>query len=139
MTETRLEVRCCCNPDLVYGTLPVVDPYRGKRLEYLVRTDDGAVGKVSLEVERLTTKVSPPDEYGMPRRHLDETQLAIKSNDLPIAIIEQLPGFEPADDDWLERFERGRRFPCPIPEALLRPTGAVPGVAGGDAGTVGLG
>ena len=92
-----LEVRCCCKPDLLYGYLPVKDPYRGKRLEFAVKTASSAWQKLTLEVERLTTQAASPDAY---------VRLAIKSNDIPYPIIEQLPGFVPAEPDVLMQMNK---------------------------------
>ena len=94
---TRLEVRCCCNPTRLIGYLEVREQliYPGGSIDFVIparrrladlRAGDGPVEeeieparKVTLPVERIA--------YG------SQVWLALKSDETPIEILRQIPGF----------------------------------------------
>lgn len=115
----RLEIRCCCNPERLYGTLPVYgEPRIGQRFRFAIPPtfvrdrhgrDVGTVvpgGEVLLEVATVTLgafcslerAMAPPNFEEVHRERHD----ALKYHGDELSFVEKLtrlrhvPGFEPS-------------------------------------------
>jgi hypothetical protein len=85
----RLDVRCCCNPGLLLGTLPAPSREDATEVTFAVRrARDGAPQYVTLTV----AKVAEP--WGVD--FLPRYSLAYKDNGLPIETLRLTEGFEEA-------------------------------------------
>jgi hypothetical protein len=112
----RVEIRCCCNPERLYGTLPMYGgmPRHGHRFRFTVpptRDDVGTVtpgGEVLLELSVVNLaarcRLFAPGER-VPRAHHDvpvDTRPALKYHGDDLDFLEKLrrlahvPGFEPS-------------------------------------------
>lgn len=84
----RVEVRCCCVPSKLLGSLPVMDRdlVLGRRIEFVVlqRFGEPRLPRVSLEIATWESGVGRVELAG---------GLAIKSNDVPIEVLRRIPGF----------------------------------------------
>jgi len=103
----RLELRCCCDPRRLLGSLEVPDHLceRGRRVRFtipaavsgspLLAPDYTPPTSVDLTVENYYEQAAayePPDGRLVIRI---TDHLAVKSDDHPIELLEQLVGFEP--------------------------------------------
>lgn len=88
----ELEVRCCCDPKKLYGTLqvPMGAVHAGAALEFIEGNllDPGTGSKVTLKVDYYNPGV------------FQQSYLAVKSNDYPLETFEALPGFKRARNPW---------------------------------------
>lgn len=94
----RLEVRCCCDPGRLLGTLevPRFKLFAGAELHYVIkphmrilRLVEGRGFEAELtDHQHLTLKVLPFDPGAD-----GDNYLAVNSNDVDVALIRQVPGF----------------------------------------------
>lgn len=89
---TRMEVRCCCQPQKLLGWLPVPhpSPCRGMQVTFLVgrgaHYEWRAGEPVFLAAQTVTL---PIEQIVMP----GDQHLALKSEETPIETLRQIPGF----------------------------------------------
>jgi hypothetical protein len=90
----KVEIRCCCNPGMLLGTVEVPE---AKRLEpeYTFRLPDGK--SVKMETGAICNKRLLVLDGRMEALAVEvELQQAIKSMDLPIETLRKIPTFEEA-------------------------------------------
>lgn len=89
----RMEVRCCCNANICYGTVKVDAFVRaGQRVEFNLRPADGLP---PWHPERTN---QPPERIALEVAELWEQHdvtLAVKSMHEPRSVIERIDSFEP--------------------------------------------
>lgn len=78
----RLEVRCCCVPKKLLGTVEVPAEFVTRHAEINFRREDGS--RLTLPVELFK-----PSQY-------DRAYLALKSQETPIEVLRTIVGFEEA-------------------------------------------
>lgn len=89
----RLEVRCCCQPRKLFGTLPVeAGDWRAHRFEYM---DPMAhIGDLPSEARVRSIELEP----AMFKGKRGAPYLALKSGRYPIETFRKIPGFEEAKE-----------------------------------------
>lgn len=89
--QTEMEVRCCCNPNVLIGWLPVPIPYNIGPLTFLIPPVLPASPLTHLDPEIQNGKTVTLHIGKL----IDRTQAiyALNSNDTPIETLRQIPGF----------------------------------------------
>jgi hypothetical protein len=110
----KLEVRCCCMPLKLLGYVDVdfhVCAGNTVAFEYLVPVEQFADGDTArrMLVALTAQYYSPPGDV--------PSYLALKSNDCPIEVLRQLPGFTEANDEQRRVSLDGARVAGPAPSA----------------------
>jgi hypothetical protein len=82
----RINVRCCCNPELIYGTLPWNENGYRVRFNKLKPFKPYAQFNPNEDIEAIELEVDVCYVDGM-------KELAYRSNDIPIETFRLLPGF----------------------------------------------
>jgi hypothetical protein len=82
----EIEIRCCCNPAKVLGTVDIPEHPSGKAPAFRFALPDGGV--IYLQVG----KVSRYNAYSGEYEHIR----ALNSNETPIEILRQIPTFKEA-------------------------------------------
>jgi hypothetical protein len=105
----RAEIRCCCDPGKLLGTVEVPDSgfYEGAVLRFALRSDPLDWLKPPPEPQPLLeqgTLSLPVASFGIGRGGILtvgetawEQGLAIKSNDTPIEVLRRIPTFQEAE------------------------------------------
>lgn len=81
----RLQVRCCCQPKKILGTLPVPDIIRsGQCITYLKNTlqSGGHVETITLPIATIYS------------RRTQDYSLALKAEGVPIEVLRTINGFQ---------------------------------------------
>lgn len=102
----RMDIRCCCTPGKLLGSVPVPDAtFVGESIKFWVtkpsvRFDPAARKHAFSEPSHVTLEVAKfgevvegaPGDYGRFR-----TSIALKSGELPLEVLSRIPGFIPAE------------------------------------------
>lgn len=102
----RMDIRCCCTPGKLLGSVPVRDETTvGEKIKFLVtkpsvRFDPLAFQHTRFDPTHVTLEVAEFGEVidgsiGNPGRL--RKGLALKSGELPIEVLSRIPGFIPAE------------------------------------------
>lgn len=97
---TTLPVRCCCNPALLLGYVPVPASHAraGCRIHFALNPpkptffeeDEGP----TTSFFRNTLALTVGEAWGTWDGHLHGPQVALKSDDTPLDVLRRIPGFE---------------------------------------------
>ena len=96
----RLPIRCCCNPTLLLGYVPVPDEAArvGTRIHFALRppapTFFGEDEGPTTSFFRNTLALTVSEAWGTWDGRLHGPQVALKSDDTPLDVLRRLPGFE---------------------------------------------
>lgn len=90
----RVEIRCCCQPSRLLGTVPVVANGRdGQKAVFLLPVSADQSG----HVQTITL------EWGVYMDQNGAATPALKSRDMPIERLRDIPGFEESFTEWLRK------------------------------------
>lgn len=86
----RLNVRCCCDPNIIFGTLPWNENGSVVRFQELISYYSPTDYNMPTKIKTIDLEVAVYNFGGY-------RELAYKSNDLPIETFRKLPGFKEGD------------------------------------------
>jgi hypothetical protein len=96
----RLEVRCCCVPEKVLGTLPVDHcPLPGDRITFPLMTRYSRPGPREALAKTMAERPSIMFEVSM-WSSLEEAGVALKREGVDLETLRRVPGFIEAAPRW---------------------------------------
>lgn len=102
----RAEIRCCCNPGKLIGTVPIHEPLQLGRSVTFALISERRAGHLMLSTVHTPRLETLTLEVGKVQRRADglDARLALKSNDIPEEQFRRIPGFRAANVHAIEDY-----------------------------------